>query len=91
MNQKQSIVNVHAIVHEIAHYLPAQAPLKDFVHHNTLHAFQDLPFHQGIRRASKMFGYQVTLSLDQYREMFKGGKIHLEVLEKVIKRSCGSN
>lgn len=86
MNKKISRAELHAITHEIAHYLPAQAPLKDFVHHNTLHAFQHEPFQLGIRKASKMFGYQVTLSLEEYRELYHAGKIHAKVLEQVISR-----
>ena len=51
------------ILHQIKHYLPAQNPLKDFVHHNTLHAFQHHNFHKGIQQAAQTFGYQAYLNL----------------------------
>lgn len=57
------------VLEKIKHYLPAQAPLKDFVHHNTLHAFQHHTFFESLRRASKIFGYRVTLSLKEFREI----------------------
>lgn len=75
---------IHQIIDEISHYLPAQNPLKDFVHHNTLHAFQHQDFHQGIQQASQTFGYQVYLSLDDYRNAFHSKKINLKILERCI-------
>lgn len=75
----------HAVLHELKHFLPAQGPLKDFIHHNTLHAFQNLPFHEAIRHAREKFGYRVSLSLDEYRTLYSLGRIRPDVLEMVVK------
>ncbi len=53
------------VLHELKHYLPTQTPLKDFIHHNSLHAFQHMKFYDAIFKASKIFGYQVTLQLTE--------------------------
>ncbi len=74
----------HQVVHELKHYLPAQAPLKDFVHHNTLHAFQHLKFEEGTQKAATIFGYKVSLSLQEFRDLFQKGRINRQVLDKVI-------
>ncbi|MCB0480655.1 MAG: DUF2309 domain-containing protein [Flavobacteriales bacterium] len=74
----------NVVIHKLKHYLPSQAPLKDFVHHNTLHAFQEQKFERGIRHASKSFGYKVSLSLSEYRTLFEKGKIKEEILERRI-------
>ncbi|MDZ4666351.1 MAG: DUF2309 domain-containing protein [bacterium] len=78
-------IDIREIVHEIAHFLPAQAPLKDFVHHNTLHAFQDLIFEDAIKKASLVFGYSVTLTLPEYRDLYQKGEILPEVLGNRIR------
>lgn len=67
--------DVNECLKELKHYLPAQAPLKDFIHHNTLHAFQHLPFHEAMQQASEMFGHKVYLSIDEYRQHYKNGRI----------------
>lgn len=66
------------------HYLPSQTPLKDFIHHNSLHAFQQLKFYEAIFKASKIFGYQVTLQLTEFRKLYENGRIREDVLERVI-------
>lgn len=80
----------HVISH-LKHYLPAQAPLKDFIHHNTLHAFQDIPFFDGIRKASRMFGYKTSLNLNEYRELYRNGRISTDIIRKTVSESKGSD
>jgi uncharacterized protein len=76
--------DAYEVIHELKHYLPAQAPLKDFVHHNTLHAFQHLKFYDAIRNASKDFGYKVSLSLEEYRSLYASQRINPLILERII-------
>jgi len=71
---------------ELKHQLPAQAPLKDFIHHNTLHAFMNLPFKDGIRKASRRFGYRVLLPLKEFREAYRSGRINHHILLQVIQQ-----
>lgn len=72
------------ILHDLKHYLPAQAPLKDFIHHNTLHAFQHHSFHDALFQASEVFGYKVYLSLEDYRAKYRQGSISPAILEQTI-------
>lgn len=79
-------------VHELGHYLPSQAPLKDFIHHNTLHAFQHDDFFTGIRKASAILGFNTTLSLDEYRHKFHSGEINSESVYRILrKEKSGQN
>ena len=80
----QPVFNEAHVLHELKHYLPSQTPLKDFIHHNSLHAFQHLKFYDAIFRASKIFGYQVTLQLAEFRNLYKNGRIKDEILDEVL-------
>jgi uncharacterized protein len=87
---KSGNADVNSIIHELKHYLPAQAPLKDFIHHNTLHAFQQLKFHTALQHASVMFGYKVSLTLDEYRQFHEDKKVSDAQLERVIGQIKGA-
>lgn len=76
--------NEQEVLNHLKHYLPSQAPLKDFVHHNTLHAFQYMNFHEGVRSAAQQFGYKVYLPLEEYRNLYHESKIEASILEKVV-------
>ena len=77
------------VIHELKHFLPSQMALKDFIHHNSLHAFQHMKFYDAIFKASKIFGFQVHLQLPEYREMYTTGRIREDVLQMVIANKKG--
>lgn len=83
--------DLNSVIHKLKHYLPSQAPLKDFIHHNTLHAFQSENFHDGIRQASKILGYKVYLSLNDFREKYKNGEISDTIINQQIKKKKGES
>lgn len=72
------------VLHVLEHYLPSQAPLKDFIHHNTLHAFQGLPFHEGLAKAQALFGYQTYEPLSFYRERYQQQQISEAILDRIL-------
>ena len=73
----------HEIEHA-AHFLPAQGPIEVFVHHNTLHAFEDLTFHDAVQAAQERFGANPYFPEAQYRELFDCGRITVADLEAVL-------
>lgn len=89
MKKKDLYFDEHKTLHELKHYLPAQAPLKDFIHHNTLHAFQNQKFYNALQQASTIFGYKTSLSLNDYRNLHNSGRIDDKILEKVIQDRKG--
>jgi uncharacterized protein YbcC (UPF0753/DUF2309 family) len=86
---KQRSFELNHVLSELKHYLPAQSAIKDFIHHNSLHAYQEMKFYDAIFKASKIFGYQVTLQLDEFRELYRNGRIREEILDKVITTNKG--
>ena len=69
-----------------AHLLPAQGPIGVFIHHNTLHAFQHLPFEQAVVEAAERFGAMPFLSEERYRDEVRRGRIRIEDIEAVLAR-----
>lgn len=84
-----SVFDEERVLETLRHYLPSQGPLKDFVHHNSLHAFQDMKFYDAIFKASAIFGYKVTFSLAEYRNLYRIKRIHKDVLERIIRERKG--
>ncbi len=68
------------MVEHLAHFLPAQGPITVFVHHNTLHALQHLPFDDAVALGAKVYGCQPYLTEERYQQQLAAGRIHREDL-----------
>ncbi len=80
----KEIKNIDAFIAHIRHYLPSQSALKDFIHHNTLHGFQNMEFHAAMKEASSQFGYSTYLSIDEFRQLYHQGRISEDAIRRVI-------
>jgi uncharacterized protein YbcC (UPF0753/DUF2309 family) len=68
----------------IARYLPAQGPIKDFIHHNTLHAFEGMRFFDGVRAAARLHGAASTMPGAFYWEAHRSGRISGSALRRAL-------
>lgn len=84
----QALEYLQQVVAHAAHYLPVQGPIGVFIHHNTLHAFQHLPFEEAVQEAARRFETEPFLTEAAYRKELSVGRIQCEDLEVVLAREA---
>lgn len=72
------------VIEHLGHLLPKQGPIGVFVHHNTLHSFEDMPFEQAVVEAWQLFGAEPYMSEAQYRAELARGRIQMEDIDAVL-------
>ena len=64
----------HEVEH-VSHLLPSQGPIGTFIHHNTLHGLQHLPFEEAVAEAQRVLGGRGYLPNEEYRRFYAAGRI----------------
>ncbi len=71
--------------------IPDQGPIGVFIHHNTLHTYQHLPFHEGVQKGAEELGAKPYLYLSQFRAALAAGRILDSDLRLEISRAFGDS
>ena len=78
------------VIDRLAHLLPAQGPISIFIHHNTLHAFEHLPFEEAVEQAAERLGCEPFLAESRYREKLASGRILARDVEALLREHLGA-
>src|SRR5690606_9677062 len=78
------------LIDHLAHLLPAQGPISIFIHHNTLHAFEHLPFEEAVEQAATRLGREPYLHEARYRDKLTTGRIRAKDVEALIAEQLGA-
>src|SRR4051794_5546475 len=84
------LAQLNGVIEHASHLLPAQGPITVFIHHNTLHAFEDLPFPEAVKKGAQVFGCQPYLTEDRYRDALTRGRIRFDGLREVLEEDLGA-
>jgi uncharacterized protein len=84
------LAQLRRAIDRASHLLPGQGPITVFIHHNTLHAFEDLPFEQAVERAATTFGCQPYLTEERFRDILAKGRIRFNDLLGVLEDELGA-
>ena len=86
-DKHSQLAHLEQVIEQAAHLLPGQGPIRVFIHHNTLHAFEDLPFDEAVQKAARLFGCHPYLPEDRYREKLARGRIRVADLQAVLREA----
>ena len=77
------------VLDRLARLLPAQGPISIFIHHNTLHAFEHLPFEEAVEHAAAQLGCEPFLSESRYRDKLASGRILAKDVDALLREQLG--
>jgi uncharacterized protein len=84
-----ALQTLHAAIMHATHLLPAQGPINVFIHHNTLHAFEDMDFDSAVQHGAQVFGCEAYLPEARFRDELARGRIRTNELRAVLETDLG--
>ncbi|WP_428267805.1 YbcC family protein [Haliangium sp.] len=72
------------VIDEAAEVLPSQPPIRLFVHHNTLHAYEHMHFEEAVALAADRFGAEPYETEEAFARHLSSGRIRPEDIDAVL-------
>lgn len=76
----------HFDIDHIFEKIPQQGPLEFFVHHNTLHHYENMNFFDAVKKAASEYGANAFMPEEFYIQKFQRGLIKDDMLRQEITR-----
>ncbi|MEX2169181.1 MAG: DUF2309 domain-containing protein [Pirellulales bacterium] len=76
-------------IERAVHLLPMQGPITSFIHHNTLHAFEQLPFHDAVLAGAELYSCEPYLPEEAFRRELARGRIRVADLSAIVQADLG--
>ncbi|GAB5500572.1 MAG: DUF2309 domain-containing protein [Pseudohongiellaceae bacterium] len=81
---RQMADTIGELINTAAKILPSQSPLHVFVHHNTLHAYENSSFKEALHSASKDLGAEPFMTEQCFKDAADSGRVLLSDIESVL-------
>lgn len=78
--------SIDQLIDQVRPFLPSQGPLEVFIHHNTLHAFEDVPFEQALEQAGQYYGAEAYITEAKALGEYERGRIDKQSLVDIIRK-----
>ncbi|UVS81412.1 DUF2309 domain-containing protein [Actinokineospora sp. UTMC 2448] len=72
------------LIDHAAALLPAQGPLQTFIHHNPLHAFEDMEFTDAVAAAARLHGTEPYQSERSFHDLLRQGRVQTADIDAVV-------
>jgi uncharacterized protein len=86
ITDKSSLQQVQDAIAHLNHLLPAQGPILNFVHENTIEGFQKLPFNEALAAYKHLTGIHGYMKENRFRACYRQGRINDFDLDQVLAR-----
>jgi len=87
--RQQELDEISRLIEVGAELLPPQGPISAFAFLNTLQGLEHLPFDEGMRRGSQLYGCHPYFREEDYRRRLAEGRIEDDDLQEVVKDLLG--
>ena len=79
------------VIDKVKEKIPTQGPLEYFIHHNTIHHYEHMPFFEAVKKAAIEYSCQAFMPEEYYRNKYKNRVIKRQFLYESMREFLDKN